>query len=199
MANRKDGAKGLWALRSLAVVGLAAALYVTEGCGAKPGDLKPLARGDMAKLEVETAGPPPPAGAFLNAEGRQTSLARLKAPVVIVNLWATWCGPCVTEMPTLAKLQAAFPGRVLVVPVSMDTAKDRQKARAFIAQYPPLGFYQDPTASLVWTFSPPVQGLPTTLLYDADGHERGRLTGGADWSGSDAKAVIEALLQPKSG
>jgi thiol-disulfide isomerase/thioredoxin len=181
------------------MIGLAVALYVTEGCGAKPGDLKPLARGDMAKLEVEAAGPPAPSGSFLDVQGQPTNLGRLKARVVVVNLWATWCGPCVTEMPTLAKLQAEFPGQVLVVPVSMDTAKDREKARAFIGQYPPLGFYQDPKADLVWTFTPPVQGLPTTILYDPAGRERARLTGGADWSGADAKAVIAALLEGESG
>lgn len=181
------------------MIGLAAALYVTEGCGAKPGDLKPFVRGDMAKLVVEPTGPPPPAGAFLDAQGQPTDLSRLKAPVVVVNLWATWCGPCVTEMPTLARLQAEFPGQVLVVPISMDGPKDREKARAFIAQYPGLSFYQDPKAALVWTFTPPVEGLPTTLLYDPSGHERARLTGGADWSGPDARAVIKALLQAKSG
>jgi hypothetical protein len=100
-------------------------------------------------------------------------------------------------MPTLAKLQAAYPGRILVVPVSMDTAKDREKARAFIAQYPPLPFYQDPKAAMVFTVTPPAEGLPTTLLYGHNGRERARVAGGADWSGPDAHAVIEALLAEK--
>ena len=117
--------------------------------------------------------------------------------MVVVNLWATWCAPCVTEMPTLARLQAAYRGRILVAPVSMDTAKDREKARAFIAQYPPLGFYQDPKATLVFAVTPPAEGLPTTILYGRHGRERARMSGGADWSGADAHAVVEALLAEK--
>ena len=59
------------------------------------------------------------------------------------------------------------------------------------------GFYQDPKATLVFAVSPPAEGLPTTILYDAHGRERARVSGGADWSGPDARAVIEALLAEK--
>jgi thiol-disulfide isomerase/thioredoxin len=187
---------------SAAVVGLAALVYVIVTLSAKPptgtpADLKTLARGDMAKLVVATNGQPPPTLPFLDPDGRQTDLARLKAPVVVVNFWATWCAPCRTEMPTLARLQAAYPGRVRIVPISMDDAKDRGKARAFIAGYPPLPFYQDPGSKLVFALNPPTEGLPTTVLYDAGGRERARLEGGADWSGPDAHAVIQALLAQK--
>ena len=186
---------------SAAAVGLAALVYVIVALSSKPPagpvDLKSLTRGEMAKLVVEDAGAPPPLLPFLDSGDRQTNLAKLKAPLVVVNLWATWCPPCVREMPTLAKLQAAYPGRILVVPISMDSPKDRAKARAFIAQYPPLPFYQDPGSKLVFAVSPPAEGLPTTLIYGASGRERARLAGGADWSGPDAHAVVEALLAQK--
>jgi len=187
---------------SAAAVGLAALVYVIVALGAKPpaagpADLKTLARGDMAKLVVAEAGAPAPALPFLDADGKQTGLADLKAPVVVVNLWATWCGPCLREMPTLAALQTAYQGRIRVIPISMDTAADRAKARAFIARYPPLPFYQDPNSKLVFALTPPTEGLPTTVLYDASGRERARLAGGADWSGADAHAVIQALLAKK--
>jgi thiol-disulfide isomerase/thioredoxin len=186
---------------SAAAVGLAALVYGIVTLSSKPPvgvvDLKSLARGDMASLVVESAGSAPPAAPFFDADGQPTNLTRLKAPVVIVNLWATWCPPCVREMPTLAKLQAAYPGRVLVVPISMDAPTDRAKAQAFIAKYPPLPFYQDPASKLVFAITPPAEGLPTTLIYDAGGRERARLAGGADWSGRDAHALVQALLPQK--
>jgi thiol-disulfide isomerase/thioredoxin len=187
-----------YALWGVALIGVAAVLYVIVTAIIKPAggpvDLKSLARGEMAALQVSSKNAPVPDTPFLDAQGHATRLADLKAPVVVVNLWATWCAPCVKEMPTLAKLQAAYPGRVLVVPVSMDRLPDREKARAFIAEYPPLAFYQDPKYALAFAVDPPAEGFPTTLIYDAKGHERARLSGGADWSGPDAHAVIDAVL-----
>jgi hypothetical protein len=97
-------------------------------------------------------------------------------------------------MPTLAKLQAAYPGRLQVIAVAMDKPEDREKARAFIGQYPPLAFYQDPKLAMTFALSPPADGLPTTVIYDRAGHERARLTGGADWSSPQARAVVQALM-----
>jgi thiol-disulfide isomerase/thioredoxin len=189
-----------YALWGVAVLGVAVVLYVIAAQVIKPNgqpDLKALARGDMAKLAVIARGPPPPDTPILDAQGRTLRLADLKAPVVVVNLWATWCAPCVREMPTLAALQAAYPGRVLVAPISMDKADDREKARAFIAQHPPLRFYQDVRLALPFALSPPAEGFPTTVIYDASGHERARLAGPADWNGPDARAVIEALIDKR--
>jgi thiol-disulfide isomerase/thioredoxin len=196
-ARRRPWTYALWGGVGL---GLAVVLYVIATLLIKhggPPDLNSLAKGAMKGLTITPAGAPPPSRPILGPDGNSTDLTQIKAPVVVVNLWATWCAPCVTEMPTLAKLQAAYPGKILVVPVSMDTAKDREKARAFIAQYPPLPFYQDPKAAMVFSVTPPAEGLPTTLLYGRNGHEQARVSGGADWSGPDAHAVIEALLAEK--
>ena len=183
-----------------AAVGLAALVYVIATLLVKPAAAPPalqtLAKGEMANLVVKDGGPPP-IQPFLDARGASTDLARLKGPVVVVNLWATWCPPCVREMPTLARLQAAYRGKVVVAPISMDDAADRPKARAFIARYAPLPFYQDPGSKLVFAITPPAEGLPTTVIYGASGRERARLAGGADWSGPDAHAVVEALLAQK--
>ncbi len=196
-ARRRPWTYALW---SGAAIGLAVVLYVIATLVIKhavPANLNSLAKGGMKALTVTAAGSAPPNQPILGPDGQSTDLTQIKAPVVVVNLWATWCAPCVTEMPTLAKLQAAYPGRILVVPVSMDTPKDREKARAFIAQYPPLKLYQDPTATLIFKLTPPAEGLPTTILYGRRGVERARVAGGADWSGPDAHAVIDALLAQK--
>ncbi len=187
-----------YALWGLSLVGVAAVLYVIAGAVIKPkpsSDLKSLAKGEMARLVIVDQGKPAPDAAFVDAGGKSVHIADIKAPVVIVNLWATWCAPCRQEMPTLAKLQAAYPGRVVIVPVAEDRAEDRDKARDFIGQYAPLPFYQDPKLGMTFALSPPAEGLPTTVIYDKTGHERARFSGGADWNSPEARAIVEALLR----
>ena len=186
---------GRWGRNGLAVAGLAAALYVIPGCTAKPGgDLKSLAQGEMTSLVVDAAPTPAPSTPFLDAAGKPHTLAEFKGRAVIVNLWATWCAPCVQEMPTLAKLAQASAGQPMaVVPISLDSADDVANAQAFIAKRPPLPFYSDTKYALPFGFKPSVATLPTTVLIDAAGNVRGRVAAGADWSGPDAKRVIETL------
>jgi len=179
-----------------ALIGVAVVLYIIVAV-VKPGvhgGLQSLAHGEMAKLTVIQNGPPEPATPFLDPQGHEVHLADLKAPLVVVNLWATWCAPCVKEMPTLARLQAAYPGRIKVAAISMDKDEMRERARAFIGEHPPLTFYQDPKLSLPFAVSPAVEGFPTTIIYGRDGRERARLSGGADWNGPEARAVFDALL-----
>lgn len=177
-----------------------AALYAAYALVIKPhGEgLKPLAKGEMAKLEVDKAPTVQPISAE-GADGKPVNLSDFKGDVVLVNLWATWCAPCVKEMPTLAQLQQRYAGRpVKVLAVSLDKgAQDIAKAKAFIADKPPLQFYHGDYA-LAFSITPPAEGLPTTLIFDRSGRERARLSGGADWSGADADAVVDRLLDQKS-
>lgn len=177
--------------------GLAAALYVIAGCTSKPaGDLRSLATGQMRNLVVESPGPAP-STPFTNAAGKVFTLADFKGKAVVLNLWATWCGPCVQEMPTLAELARRSAGqRLVVIPISVDRVEDRANALDFIAKRAPLHFYADPSYGLAFAFKPPIAGLPTTLLIDPSGRVRARLSGGADWSGPDARRVLEALEKP---
>lgn len=197
-----DSKKGLGRGLTLAIVGAvvvagAAVLYVIGGAAFKPAStagFKPLAVGAMAKLQ-ETTPKPPPAAGFVDADGKTVRIADLKGQVLVVNMWATWCAPCVKEMPTLAALQKAYEGQpVKVVVISIDDAKDSDKAKAFIASHAPLVFYQDASLELPFAFTPPAPGFPTTILFDKAGQERARLSGDADWSTPEAKAVIDHLL-----
>jgi len=179
-------------------LGVAALLYAIPGCSKSPGDLGGLARGAMAKLVLTKKASPPPATPFADASGRRHTLAEFKGKVTLVNVWANWCAPCKAEIPSLAKLQSRYAGRPLaVVAVSVGKDEDETAGRAFIAANPPLTFYSEPTYTLVSAFAPPIEGMPTTVLYDRAGRERGRVTGGADWSGPDARAVIDALIAEK--
>jgi thiol-disulfide isomerase/thioredoxin len=196
--GRSRGGWLKWAIVGVALFGVAAVLYIIVLASSKPqqeGGLKSVARGEMKKLEVPLEATAAPVHAFQDGAGQPVHVADFKGKVLVLNLWATWCAPCVAEMPTLAKLAAAYAGRpVAVVPVSVDTQKDVEKARAFIGKNAPLGFYSDPQMKLPFAFKPPVSGMPTTVIYSADGVELGRLSGGADWSGADARAVIDHAL-----
>jgi thiol-disulfide isomerase/thioredoxin len=169
-------------------------LYVAVTTFKPGGGLRSLAKGEMAKLVVDDKPQSQPITAQ-DAQGRTVRLSDLKDQVVVVNLWATWCAPCVKEMPTLARLQSEYAGKpVKVVAISLDKGdEDVAKARAFIADKPPLKFYHG-DYSLAFALTPAVEGLPTTLIFDRQGRERARLTGGADWSTPAAKAVIDRLL-----
>lgn len=195
------GGKGLkLALIAMAVVGALAVLYVIVAASLKPAsgeDLTTLARGEMAKLTVSAAPTPAPDTPFIDASGKTVTLKDFQGQVVVLNLWATWCGPCKVEMPTLAKLQAAYaPNKpVRVIALSVDRPDDAADARAFIAQNAPLGFYHDPKFAMAYALQPSAAGLPTTVIFDASGKERARVAGDADWSSADAKAVVDKVLR----
>ncbi|HTK34650.1 MAG TPA: TlpA disulfide reductase family protein [Caulobacteraceae bacterium] len=180
------------------LIGAAAILYVIGGSAFKPAgagsSMATLAVGPMKKL-MDVSPAPPPAVRFSDADGKPVSLADFKGQVLVVNLWATWCGPCVAEMPTLAKLQGAYAGRpVKVLAISVDDAKSTDKAKAFIARHGPLAFYQNADLKLPFAFTPPAAEFPSTIIYDRKGLQRARMTGGADWASPEAHAVIDKLL-----
>jgi thiol-disulfide isomerase/thioredoxin len=187
-----------WALWGVALIGVAAVVYIIVQASFKPeqsGGLASVARGEMKKLVVPAEATVAPANTFYDGQGQPRRVADFKGKVVVVNLWATWCAPCVAEMPTLARLAAEYAGKpVAVVPVSVDTAGEVDKAKAFVAQHPPLAFYSDPQMKLPFALKPQAAGMPTTVIYGPDGLERGRISGGADWSGADARALIDAVL-----
>ncbi len=187
-----------WALRGVAVLGVAGIVYIIAQASINPQretNLKSLATGEMAKFVTPVEAAPAPVNSFQDPTGAPKRIADFKGKVTVVNLWATWCGPCVIEMPTLAKLAAEYQGQpVEVLAISVDRPDDADKARAFIAKHAPLAFYHDPKMALPFAFKPTASGMPTTIIYGADGVERGRLAGGADWGGKDAKALIDKVL-----
>ena len=197
-AERRGGGLLRLALWAVIAVGAAAVLYVMVASSIKPGagqGLERFARGGMEKLGVPEEPGRIPTVTIQDEAGRPVRLSELPGEVVVVNLWATWCAPCVAEMPTLAALQRAYPGRVTVVPVSLDVASKVGEAKAFIAKHPPLRFHHDPT----WAVSSAAEaraGLPTTMIYGDDGVERARVVGIAEWDSPEARALFDALLDP---
>jgi thiol-disulfide isomerase/thioredoxin len=184
--------------RLIALAGAAAVLYALGGCSNTKGDLKSAAHGAMAALVVSNSSAPAPGTTFTDADGKPHTLAEFKGKVTLVNIWANWCAPCKGEIPSLAKLAAAYRDKdVAIVPISVGKGADEMAGKAFIGRNPPLTFYTEPTYTIAFALTPPAEGMPTTILYDRKGVERARLEGGADWSGADAKAVIDTLLAEK--
>jgi thiol-disulfide isomerase/thioredoxin len=186
-------------LTGVAVVGLAAVLYVIVAAVSKPSgptDLKKYATGGLSKLVVAENPVAPPPLSFTGPDGKPMTFADFKGQVLVLNLWASWCGPCKTEMPTLAKLQAVYAAQpVSVVPVTVDKDSDINVAKADLAKNAPLKLYRDPVYALPFGLVPRVEGFPTTLVIDKQGRERARLSGDADWASPEARALVEQLLR----
>ena len=124
---------------------------------------------------------------FAGPDGKPTSLAAFRGKPVLVNLWATWCAPCIKELPTLDALAAK--GGVPVVALSQDS--DAAKARTFLQTrgFKALRGYTDPDMRWLGGMA---TNLPTTILYDPQGKEIWRWLGEADWTGPEAtKALAE--------
>jgi thiol-disulfide isomerase/thioredoxin len=123
--------------------------------------------------------------AFERPDGSPAQLPDFKGTPLLLNLWATWCAPCVAELPTLDRA-AATPG-IAVLAVSQDTQPD--KVAPFLAErgLKRLAPYRDPKLGLSLAFA---ANLPTTIFFGADGRERWRFTGGMDWTGAQAKALL---------
>jgi thiol-disulfide isomerase/thioredoxin len=186
----------LWAGLVLAA-GVAALIYGLFAVSSKPAaaGYARYARGAMAALEASPRAPAQPAQVFQDAEGRARRLSDFRGEVLLVNVWATWCAPCVRELPTLAALQRRFAGRGLkVAAISVDSEAKRADAEAMLAERGggALDFFIDPTRAMAFAIGAP--GLPTTILYDRRGVELARLSGGADWASPEAAALMEAAL-----
>ncbi len=147
---------------------------------------------DAGKLDATHRGEAVAASAFTAPDGKAITLAAFRGKPLLANLWATWCGPCVKEMPSLDRLAQRSAGRLTVVTVNQtDDAAAIAKwwaSRDLKALRP----YRDEEGKLGFDFGSGV--LPTTVLYDADGKEVWRIVGGMDWDGARAEELLAAVL-----
>jgi len=143
-----------------------------------------------------------PEAEFKTPDGTPITLAKFRGVPVLVNLWATWCAPCVKELPTLDKLAASHrvDGRLGVVAISQDSGP-QPSVDAFLKKLNihDLGAYHDPKMGLSGVIGPDVV-LPTTILYDSQGKEVWRYVGDLDWTSAEAaKLLAEAGASPQKG
>ncbi len=159
---------------------------------------KDLLKGSVAGFKLDPSPKPMPAFAFTDADDRPVDLTDFKGKAVLLNFWATWCHPCVKEMPSLNKLQAAMTRDVgkekfVVLPLSLDGASWR-KVKPFYEdnKLANLGIYFDKKKKAMQTLD--VGILPTSILIDAQGRELGRSEGEADWDTPEAIALMKAAV-----
>ncbi|UFN47733.1 TlpA family protein disulfide reductase [Roseomonas sp. OT10] len=152
------------------------------------------AAASLGQLVEVPGGRPVPELAFTDGEGAPKSLASFAGQGVVLNLWATWCPPCVAEMPALDRLQAMLQAEgIVVVPLSSDRGGRAQVAPFYAARgLKHLGMWLDPRGAVGRALG--VRGLPTTLVLDRQGRERARLEGAADWDSAPLAAAIRRLV-----
>jgi thiol-disulfide isomerase/thioredoxin len=176
-------------------------LLVLAACGdaggptntAAPDQAGPSGRAEAAPtgtLDRSHAGEAAPATSFQDPDGDPATLAGFRGRPVLLNLWATWCAPCVAEMPTLDKLAARESDRLQVLTVSQDL-DGRAKVEAFFAKqgYRNLETWLDPQMALMTDLE--ADTLPTTILYDARGREVWRVVGMEDWESGRAALLLK--------
>ena len=135
----------------------------------------------------------PPIG-FLGADGAAQTLAQHRGHGVVLNLWATWCVPCVSEMPALDALARTLaPTGIQVLTVSLDRAGADAVRPFYVAHgIRSLPVLLDPHSAILATLG--LDGIPTTLLVNGSGMEVARLQGPVDWASPEAAALIGHLL-----
>ena len=143
----------------------------------------PVAAGTIDRSHKGT---PAPGFAFQNAAGKAVTLAAFRGTPVLLNLWATWCGPCVKELPTLDAL-ARTNGKLRVVALSQDT--DPAKVAPFLFAHGVRTLQPFTDGRMAWL--PAVTAnLPTSILFDSNGREVWRTLGDLDWTGKAATAAL---------
>lgn len=146
------------------------------------------------RLDRTKAGTPAPNFGFLDPDGGKKTLQDFAGRPLLVNLWATWCTPCVAEMPTLDRVAAAYgPKGLAVLTISQDS-QGLKVVKPFFKKHglPHLKGWADPENLLGFDYATGL--LPTSVLYDAQGKEMLRVIGAMDWEGAEAKGLIESAI-----
>jgi thiol-disulfide isomerase/thioredoxin len=184
----------------VSVLGIAVAI---AGCNRERGEnAQPQAEASTA--EAAPATPETPTGTIdraskgkampdltlSDAAGKQATLASFKGKPLLVNLWATWCAPCVVELPMLDKLAADRAGELKVLTVSQDMASTAPQVAPFLKDkgVANLEPWLDPDGAVAAQYG--VTTLPMTIYYDAEGREVWRYAGAHDWTGAEAARML---------
>ena len=177
-------------LLGLMVGGTLATAAQPRQAGAAPAD------GGLSRLRETPEGRPLPEGlVFQDAEGRETRFEAFRGKGLVVNFWATWCPPCVAEMPALDRAHAILVREGIEVLALSSDRGGRAQVEPFYQRtgLRHLGMWFDPRGAAGRALG--VRGLPTTVILDRRGLEVGRLEGEADWDRAELLAALRRLVR----
>ena len=194
-----------------AAIGIAAVFWVSNVSNAPAGEcsvsaeilagLDEVTTGKLAALLPTGTGRGYADLEILDEDGSEITLEKYAGKPLLVNFWATWCGPCREEMPALNALSAHFaqsPFEVLTINLDLGD-EGVEKARQFLEEnaLSELPLLADPTFAAFDRLksSGVALGLPATLLLDGNGCELAVLQGPAEWDGETAIRVIDKLIE----
>ena len=187
-------------MRFAAIIMLMLALAACSKAGHEPGNQGEATAeaGPVKGVDRSHKGKPAPDVEFKDPDGGDIRLADFRGVPTLVNLWATWCAPCVKELPTLDKLSKshAVDGSLGVIAVSQDMGP-HASVEAFLKSHgiEDLGAYQDARMGLSGALGAEV--LPTSILFDAQGREVWRYVGDLDWTNAEAARLLAEAGAPK--
>jgi len=148
----------------------------------------------IARFTLEPKPVALPEVAFTDAKGQRHTLREFRGRYVLLNLWATWCAPCVQELPSLLRLKQAMGPSLVVMPVDVGRG-DANEAVDFFKSHgvAALPVYLDSDIALVRALKG--YGLPLTVLIDPEGREIGRAAGPGDWGAPESVEYFRALTR----
>jgi len=177
---------------SRAVAWLLLLILAAAGSAAedKPAELERVRLGEFIPASPPL---PAPAVSFVDLTGNTVNLSEFTGKIVLVNLWATWCEPCLREMPSLARMQLRLGDKITVVAVSEDRGGSKT-VEPFIdkLELKSIKTYLDPKSTAERAFK--VQGLPTSFLIDRQGRILGRVEGAAEWDTPELLDILKSFL-----
>ena len=145
------------------------------------------------KLDMTHRGEDAPVAAFRDSQNKPVRIANFRGGPVLVNLWATWCGPCVRELPSLDRLAVKDAGKLTILTVSQDDPNSSDPQGYWDEKkFTTLQLYTDPKTVLSAAYATGV--LPTSVLYDAKGKEVWRIVGGLEWDGPRANTLLAPVI-----
>lgn len=164
-----------------------------------PGCHKAPAGDEQRETEFQASpvpynGPDLDLGGLKGANGASIQLDQLKGKVVLVNLWTTWCSPCVGELPSLQKLQTKMKGRPFAL-IAINMGEKENSVEGFLKRWGyDFTVVFDPKETLYDRWN--VQNIPTSFLLDRDGKPRYIFSGSREWDSPESVRLIESLMKP---
>lgn len=133
--------------------------------------------------------------AIQSLDGESHHLSDYRGKVVLLSFWATWCAPCIAELPTLLETKTALGADAITILAVSEDRGGRSEVEKFASRHAdiaPILSYLDPNRQGARTLG--ITIVPTTLLIDRQGREIGRLTGGADWCAPEWRGRIRDAI-----